>query len=543
MKEKFQQFGKAMLVPISLIALSGLCLGLGGALTSKMTMSAIGVNWDWYSKSFIYNFFLVFKGLGLVAIGNLGPLYAIGCAFSLAKKEKGWAAFSAIVAYLAMLMTMELLLSSKGVTYELTRIPKLVESGLSTLEASKIAGLYTKNLGFFGYNTGVFGGIAVGLLVAWITSKFYNVKLPVALSFFAGTRTVPILSLIAGSFLGLGFYIGWPTIGSIFTNVAQFVHSTGYIGTFVYRFLEECLVPFGMHPLISTPMRWTELGGSAMVDGVKVVGNSAIQLAQLASPSSEKLLVRAFMGGLGIIDYAIYPAIATAMYVCAKAENRKKVLGLLIPTIVSTVFFGVTEPILFTFLFVAPWLYFGVYALLAAVGEVLCELMQVSVFQGNIKDLIPFLLRPEKLNLWPYLILLPAFFIVTFFIVKTLIIKLDIKTPGRGDKESEEDIRLMSKAEYNSKMAGRSSDNQDVKLAKSIVATLGGKDNIEDVDNCISRLRIVLKDKKKMAPDVVFTKELQAMGVIHMGEKGIQIIYGPAVAGIAADVRDALDYK
>lgn len=543
MKEKFQQFGKAMLVPISLIALSGLCLGLGGALTSKMTMTAMGVNWDWYTTTVIYNFFLVFKGLGLVAIGNLGPLYAVGCAFSLAKKEKGWAAFSAVVCYFAMLTTMEILLGTKGLSYEGTRVPKLIESGLTALEASKIAGLYTRNLGFFVYNTGVFGGIAVGCAVAWITSKFYNVKLPVALSFFAGTRTVPIISLITGSLLGVTFYIFWPTIGSIFTNVAAFVHSTGYVGTFVYRYLEECLVPFGMHPLISTPMRWTELGGSAIIDGTKVVGNSAIQLAQLASPGTEKLLVRAFMGGLGVIDYAIYPAIATAMYVCAKPENRKKVLGLLIPTIVSTVFFGVTEPILFTFLFIAPWMYFGVYAFLAATGEVLCELMKVSVFQGNIKDLIPFLLRPEKLNLWPYLILLPAFFIITFFIFKTLIMKLDIKTPGRGEAENDDDIRLISKAEYNSKQASKSNESEEIKLAKSIVAALGGKENIEDVDNCISRLRIVLKDKKKIAPDSVFIKELQAMGVIHMGEKGVQIIYGPAVAGIAADVRDVLDYK
>lgn len=538
MKEKFQQFGKAMLVPISLIALSGLCLGLGGALTSKLTMTSFGVNWDWYSKSILFTLFLVIKGLGGVAIGNLGPLYAVGCAFSLAKKEKGWAAFSAVVCYFAMLNTMQILLGARGLTYEGTRVPQLIESGLTAIEASKIAGLYTKNLGFFVYNTGVFGGIAVGCVVAWVTSKFYNVKLPVALSFFAGTRTVPIISLVFGSLLGISFYMFWPTIGSIFTNVSAFVYSSGLVGTFVYRFFEECLVPFGMHPLISTPMRWTELGGSAVVDGVRVVGNSAIQLAQLASPEPGKILVRAFMGGLGIIDYAIYPAIALAMYKTAKKENRKKVLGLLIPTIISTVFFGVTEPILFTFLFVAPWLYFGVYAFLAATGEVLSELMKVSVFQGNIKDLIPFLLRPEKLNLWPYLILLPAFFVVTYFLFKFLIEKFDVKTPGRGD--SEEEIRLVNKAEYNAKVASSSNDSEEIKLAKSIIAALGGKENIEDLDNCISRLRIVLKDKSKIAADEVFTNSLQAMGVIHMGEKGIQIIYGPAVAGIAADIRDLL---
>lgn len=540
MKQKFQQFGKAMLVPISLIALSGLCLGLGGALTSKLTMTSLGVDWSWYSTSIIFAFFSVFKGLGNVVIGNLGILYAIGCAFSLAKKEKGWAAFSAAVGYFAMMNTQQVLLGIAGFNAENTTVQALVSAGLTTLEASKQAGLYTTSLGFFTYGTGVFGGIAIGCIVAWITSKFYNQKLPVALSFFAGSRTVPIISLVAGGLLGIIFYYVWPTIGGLFVNIAAFVYQSGYVGTFVYRFSEECLVPFGMHPLISTPMRWTELGGSAVIDGTRVVGNSAIQLAQLASNQSDKLLVRAFMAGMGVIDYAIFPAVACAMYVCAKKENKKKVAGLLIPTIISTVFFGVTEPILFTFLFIAPWLYFLVYAPLAGLAEVMCEWMGVSVFQGNIKDLIPFLLRPEKLNLWPYLIILPLFFVITFFLFTFLIKKFKIMTPGREEEANSDDIHLLSKAEYNAKMAMKASDSDDIKLAKGIIAALGGVENIEDLDNCISRLRVVVRDKGKMAPDDLFKKELKAMGVIHMGDKAVQIIYGPAVGGIAADVRELI---
>lgn len=541
MKEKFQQFGKAMLVPVSLIALSGLCLGLGGALTSELTMTSLGVNWASYSQSFIYSFFLIFKELGSVVIGNLGPLYAVGCAFSLAKREKGWAAFSAVVGYFAMMNTMQVLLNAAGWNAANTSVKALTESGLSIIEASKQAGLYSTSLGFFTYSTGVFGGIAIGCLVAWITSRFYNQKLPVALSFFAGTRTVPIISLVAGGALGGAFFVLWPAIGSIFTNVAAFVHSSGLVGTFVYRFSEECLVPFGMHPLISTPMRWTELGGVAIIDGTRVVGNSAIQLAQLASDEPGKLLVRAFMAGMGVIDYAIFPAIALAMYTCARPENKKKVAGLLIPTIISTVFFGVTEPILFTFLFIAPWLYFLVYAPLAGLAEVLCELMGVSVFQGNIKDLIPFLLRPEKLNLWPYLILLPAFFIVTFFLFRFLITKFEIMTPGRESDIESEDIHLISKAEYNIKKTMESDkESEDVKLARGIITALGGRDNIEDLDNCISRLRVVVKDKSKVAADEIFNKELKAMGVIHISDKALQIIYGPAVGGIAADVRELM---
>lgn len=542
MKEKFQQFGKAMLVPVSLIALSGLCLGLGGALTTELTMKSLGVNWSWYSYSVIFDFFSVIKGLGNVIIGNLGPLYAVGCAFSLSRKEKGWAAFSAVICYFAMLNTMQVLLNGHGLNAAATSLDALTKTGLTAIEASKQAGLYTTSLGFFGYSVGVFGGIMIGILVAWITTKFYNTKLPTALSFFAGTRTIPIISLVAGGAFGFVLYYVWPLIGGIFVNIAGFVHSSGLIGTFVYRFTDECLVPFGMHPILSTPLHWTELGGSAVVDGVRVVGNSAIQLAQLASPEKGKLLVRAFMGGAGVIDYAIYPGIALAMYKCAKKENKKKVAGLMIPTVVSTVFFGVTEPILFTFLFVAPWLYFGVYAPLAGLGEALCEFTRVSVYQGNIKDLIPFLLRPEKLNLWPYIYILPIFFVVAFMLFKTLIMRFDLKTPGREDDVDEEEIHLISKAEYNAKMAvkGDDKDSEDIKLAKAIVAALGGRDNIEDLDNCISRLRVVMGNKGKMAPDAVFKKDLKAMGVIHMGDKAVQIVYGPAVAGIAADIHDVL---
>lgn len=551
MKEKFQQFGKAMLVPVSLIALSGLFLGLGGALTAELTMTSLGVDWAWYSTSFIFDFFSVVKGLGNVIIGNLGPLYAVGCAFSLSRKEKGWAAFSALICFLAMQNTMQILLNADGLSAATTSVEALMETGKTAIEASKIAGLYTTSLGFFCYNSGVFGGIAVGCIVAWITTKFYNTKLPTALSFFAGTRTVPIISLVAGGVLGIAFFYIWPTIGGIFTNLAGFVHDSDLLGTFVYRLVDESLVPFGMHPILSTPMRWTELGGVATVDGVRVVGNSAIQLAQLASPEPGKLLVRAFMGGAGIINFALYPGEALAMYHCARKENKKKVAGLLIPTIVSTTCFGVTEPILFTFLFTAPWLYFLVHAPLAALGEVACEFFNISIFQGNIKDWIPCFLRPEKINILPYLWLMPIFFIVAYCLFRFFITKFNVPTPGREIDVDEEDIHLISKDEYNKRMEEKKAatisastikenDSDDVKLAKNIIEALGGRDNILDVDNCISRLRIVVKDSSIVAADDVFKKQLKAMGVVHMGKTALQIIYGPAVGGIAADVRDVL---
>ena len=551
MKEKFQQFGKAMLVPITLIAISGLFLGIGSVFTTELTMMSFGLDWDWYSTSPLFTFFSVFKGLGEVIIGNLGVLFAVGCAFSLSRKEKGWAAFSAVVCYLTMLKTIEILLGAAGLTADNTTVEALQATGLTSIQASEKAALYTTSLGFFGYSSGVFGGIIVGCIVAWITGRFYNTKLPTALAFFAGSRTVPIVSLVVGGLLGGVMYFVWPVVGGCFSGIATFVKSSGLVGTFVYRWVLESLVPFGLHPLLETPMYWTELGGSMVVDGTRVVGNSAIQLAQLASPSNGKLLVRAFMAGYGINDYALFPGIALAMWSCAKPQNRKKVAGLLIPTVISTVFFGVTEPILFTFLFAAPWLYFAVYAPLSGLGEVLSEAMGVSVYQGNIKDLIPFLLRPEKLNLWPYLILLPAFFLAAFFLFRFFIKKFDIKTPGRED--GDDDIELIgSRAEFEAKSAeakGKKAPDSsaqgpdagsDSALAEGIVEALGGAENIDDLDNCISRLRVVVKDGSKVASDEVFTKKLQAMGVIRLSDKAIQVVYGPRVGEVASEVHDVL---
>lgn len=537
MKEKMQTFGKAMLVPIALVAIGGLLLGVGGAFTNEATVSALGIDWSSYSNSFIYNIFDVIKSLGDSIFGNLSILYAVGVAFSLAKSEKGWAAFSAVVAFLALQATISTLLTSKGLTADNTAVQAMIEAGVEPLKAAKDAALYTTELGFFTYRTGVFGGIFTGVIVSMLHNRFYKTKLPTALAFFSGTRTVPIIALLAGGVLGMFFYLTWPFIGAIFSGFAQFVAKSGLFGTFVFRMADESLVPFGMHPLLSLPMRWTDLGGSMIVDGDLVVGNAAIQLAQLASPGSEKLLVRAFMGGMGIINFAIYPGIALAMYKTALPENKKKVAGLLIPTIVSTTLFGITEPILFTFLFIAPWLYFLVYAPIAGLAEVAAEATKVSIFQGNLKDWIPFFLRPEKLNMWPYLYLFPLFFIVVYFLFRYLIVRFDVKTPGRELDEAT--VKLYSKAEYNQKVAkGKKKDSGEA-LALGIIEALGGRENIVDVDNCISRLRVVVKNPDLVAEDGIWKGQLEALGVIRLAT-GVQIVYGARVASVAVDVREEL---
>lgn len=548
MKEKLQTYGKAMLVPISLVAIGGLLLGVGGALTSEVTINSLGGHWDSWSHSFFFKFFSVIKGLGDVIFKNLGILYAVGVAFSLSRKENGWAAFSAMVAYISMLTTISILLKNHGLSVDNTTISSFVSQGQSTIQATKSAALFTTELGYFTYRTGVFGGLAIGFSIAAVHARFYNTKLPVILSFFSGTRTVPILSLLAGGALGIFFFFCWPFVGHVLGNFAGFVHESGLIGTFVYRFVNEILIPFGMHPLLSLPIRWTELGGSTVVDGVIVSGTSAIQMAQLASSEPGKLLVRAFMGGNAIINFAIYPGIALAMYHTTRPENKKKVAALLISVVVSTIVFGITEPILFTFLFIAPWLYFLVYAPLAAIGEVLAEFSQVSVYQGNIKDWIPFIFRPEKLNMWPFLYLFPIFFIVSYLIFRLCIQYFNIRTPGRDEAEDDGDIKLYSKKDYNEKSAQGAASQLDKGhaspgngLAGEIIAALGGQENIVEVDNCISRLRVILHNVELIADDRHWKNELNAMGVVRVGKNGVQVVYGPDVCRIAVEVRELLE--
>jgi len=535
MKEKLQQFGKSMLVPISLVALGGLLLGLGGAMTSEMTVEALGINWANYEGGFAYQIFAVMSALGGAIFGNLPILYAVGVAFSLAKSEKGWAAFSAVIAFLAMQAAMQTIFAAQGHTALTTTVEALLERGYTIGEANTMNSLFTTNLGFFTYRTGVFGGIALGLLISFIHNKFYRVKLPVALSFFSGTRSIPILSLLAGGAMGMFFSVTWPFIGGLFNGAAHFVQASGLFGTFVYGIIRESLVPFGMHPLILTPINWTEIGGSMMIDGVMHHGTSAIQLAQLGAAVAEPILVRSFSGA-AVINWGIYPGIAFAMYRTARPENRKKVAGLLIPAIMSTTLFGITEPILFTFIFIAPALYFATYVPIAASGIVLSEIMRVSVFEGNLKDWIPFFLRPDTLHMTPLLILIPAYAIASYFLYTFLIKKFSIMTPGR--EEDTEEVKLYSKADYNEKVEKKKAKD-DNGLAEGIIAALGGRENIEDVDNCISRLRVVVKDAEKVADDNLWKNELQAMGVVRVNN-GIQIIYGAHVASIAVDVRDAL---
>lgn len=325
MKETLQTLGRTMLMPLAVMAIGSVFMGLGGAFTSQGTVDALGLGNIIYSGSTIYNIFFVMKAMGDVVFSNLPILYASGVAFGMSKKEQGWAAFSAVLAYVAFNAIISTMFKINDISVVTTAKDFLVENrGMDIITATKWNSLYTNVLGYFSYRTGIFGGLIIGLIVQKIHNKFYNVKLPMVLSFFAGTRTVPILSLVAGSIAGITCYYVWPFFGLALAELADFISKTGIFGTFTWAILDKSLLPLGLHHLVTIPLRWTELGGTAIVDGNLVVGTSGIQMAQLGSSEMTKLITRNLNTGRAILHLGSLPGAALAIYHTAKPEQIKK---------------------------------------------------------------------------------------------------------------------------------------------------------------------------------------------------------------------------
>lgn len=547
-KEQFQRVGQVMLIPISVITIASFFMGLGSVMIAENTLTALGLSGVIHSGTFLFDFFSVMNATGNLVFSNLPILFAVGSAFGLADREKGWSAFSGVLAYLAMHTIISTMLSLHGVTADTATQDYFVSQGMNATDALRQSTLYTTELGMFTYRMSIFGGLIAGIVTSVIHNRLWDVKLPQVLAFFAGTRTVSIVMLVVGAALGFIFYYIWPPIGYAVSDLSIFIGNSGLLGTAVWAYLDRALVPFGLHHLLTQPLRYTELGGTAIIDGITYYGTTNIAMAQLASPTAEKILVRGFYAGRMFINFGGFQGACLAMYLCAPKENRKAAAGILIPSVITVMLFGVTEPLEFTFLFVAPWLFYLVHAPLTALAFVLAEWAQVSTFGGCIKDLLPFLLQPDKLNLWPMLWGCPLFFALYFIAFRFLIIKFDVKTPGREGNGAE--VKLYTKADVEAKAkgkAGASAASGELKaapagdtLADRIIAALGGAGNIEVAENCISRLRVRVTDTSLVADDDTWRNELEAKGVVRQGNS-LQIIYGTQVTMIAADVRGRLD--
>ncbi|MBP5458974.1 MAG: PTS transporter subunit EIIC [Clostridia bacterium] len=525
-----QKIGKSLFLPIAILPFAGILLGIGSSFTNATTIAAYGLEGILHPGSLLYSVMLLFAGAGNIIFGNLAFIFALAVGMGMAKKEKPVAALSSGIFYLIMLITMGILIEITG-------------------KSGSMEGAYTTMLGIETMQTGVFGGILSGLCGAALTNRLYKIKLPTFLSFFGGTRFVPIAAMAGGIAVGSWMFFVWPMVQHGIFSLGDLVQRSGYVGTFFYGMMERALIPFGLHHIFYMPFWQTAVGGSMMIDGHMVEGAQNIFFAQLADPNTTHFSADAcrFLSGKYPFMMAGLPGAALAMYSCAKPE-KKKVAGSLLFSVALTSFLtGITEPIEFTFLFLAPAL-FGIHVVFAGLSFMICHMLQVCVgttFSDGLIDLVLYGVLPGngKTNWMMLLPVFVAYFFLYFVVFKFFITKWNLKTPGR-EAEGEE-TRMISKEEYRAATGvgvagGKAADmpaDFDARSA-AIAKGLGGVDNIVDIDCCATRLRLTLKDGNLVNEDML--KSTGASGVVVKGS-GIQVIYGPRVNLVNADFEDFVD--
>lgn len=539
-----QQIGKSLFLPIAILPFAGILLGIGSSFTNETTIATYGLSGVLHPGSFLYGLMMLLSEAGNAVFGNLALIFALAVALGMAKREKGVAVMSSAIFYIVMLTTIHALLVLNG---------SIVDGVVSdTVKEGAIASV----LGIQTLQMGVFGGIIAGLITAALCNRFYKIQLPSALSFFAGTRFVPIASMAFAILTGTILYLVWPMIQNAIFGLGNVVQASGYFGTFIYGCIERALIPFGLHHIFYLPFWQTGVGGSALIDGVTVMGAQNIFFAELASPDTVKFSVEAcrFLTGKYPFMMGGLPGAALAMYVTARPE-KKKVAGSLLFSVALTSFLtGITEPIEFTFLFLAPAL-FVVHVILAGLAFVTCHILSICVgttFSDGLIDLILYGVLPgqAKSN---WLMLIPViivYFIVYFLLFRFFILRWDLKTPGR--EADDEKVHLISKEEYRSATGvgvagGKSSISRDGRNDASascdeksamILAGVGGADNLRDIDCCATRLRLTLENGSFV--DEKLLKSTGASGVIRKGS-GIQIIYGPSVTIVKSNLEEYVE--
>ena len=474
--EVLQRVGRSFMLPIAILPVAGLFLGIGGSFTNPTMVEAYGLTSILGEGTFMYAILTVLNKCGDIIFANLPILFAMGVAIGMAKKEKEVAALAGAIAFFVMHTAISAMLSVTGIAESLP------------------AGSITNVVGIQSLQMGVFGGIIVGLGVAYLHNKFYKIELPQVLSFFGGTRFVPIICSIAYLIVGIIMFYIWPSIQNGIYAVGELVRNSGYGGTFLYGLMERALIPFGLHHVFYMPFWQTAVGGSANVCGTIVEGAQNIFFAELGCPATTVFNTEAtrFMAGKFPLMIFGLPGAALAMYRCAKPEKRKIAGGLLISAALTSMLTGITEPLEFTFLFVAPLLYV-IHSIFAGLAYMLMHIFKVGVgmtFSGGLIDLSLFgILQGNAKTNWYWIVIIGIiYFIVYYFVFTFFIKKMNLKTPGREDDS--EETKLYTRADVNAKKQG----NSDTSVSALIVKGLGGADNISDVDCCATRLRITVFD-------------------------------------------------
>ena len=529
-----QRVGRSFMLPIAILPVAGLLLGIGSSFTNATTIETYHLTSILGEGTVLNALLMIMNKVGSAVFDNLPLIFAVGVAIGMAKKEKEVSALSAVIAYFVMNTAINAMLTITG---------QILDNG--EIAESVLEGTITSVCGIQSLQMGVFGGIIVGLGVAALHNKFYRIQLPNALSFFGGTRFVPIISTIVYMFVGILLYFVWPVVQNGIYALGGLVTGSGYVGTLIFGLIKRALIPFGLHHVFYMPFWQTAVGGTMEVAGQMVQGGQNIFFAQLADSANiahfSADATRYFSGEFIFMIFGL-PGAALAMYQCAKPEKKKAAGGLLLSAALACMATGITEPLEFSFLFVAPAL-FAVQVVLAGSAYMIAHMLNIAVgltFSGGLLDFFLFgILQGNAKTSWMRVIPVGIiYFFLYYFIFKFMIRKFDFKTPGREDEDTE--TKLYTKADVNARREAAQAETvtSDDATSEAITRGLGGKKNISDVDCCATRLRCTVKDASRVNDGIL--KATGASGVVHKGQ-GVQVIYGPNVTVIKSNLEDYLE--
>ena len=530
-----QRVGRSFMLPVAILPIAGILLGIGASFTNPTTIATYGLGGVLGTGTPLHALLSIMSSAGSTIFGNLPIIFAVGVAIGMAKAEKEVAALSAMIAFFVMHTSCNAMLKIGG---------QILADG--TIAPGVLEGTIAPSCGIMSFQMGVFGGIIVGIGVALLHNRYHKIILPNALSFFGGSRFIPIISTIVFLFVGIAMYFVWPLAQQGIFALGGLVTGTGYIGTLIFGIIKRALIPFGLHHVFYLPFWQTGVGGSMMIDGQLIQGGQNIFFAQLASPDVAHFSADATRYFSGEFIFMIFglPGAALAMYHCARPEKKKVAGGLLLSAALTCMLTGITEPIEFSFLFVAPAL-FAVQVVLAGAAYMIAHMLNIAVgltFSGGLLDFFIFgILQGEAKTSWMYVIPVGiVYFFLYYFIFRWMILHFGFKTPGREDDD--EETKLYTKADYKARegagsSAGGSDAGFDAKSA-AIAKGLGSKRNITSVDCCATRLRCSVADSSLV--DEKLLKATGAVGVIVKGT-GVQVIYGPQVAVIKSNLETYLE--
>lgn len=537
MRTMIQKFGRTLLGPLSIIIAAGLLLGIVSILQNPAIVGEAFAN-----ATTVQTFISGVKAVVSKLFGLLPILFAITVATGLAREDKEIAGLAVVIGFVLFNVVISYLLSLENITSETMAIEYLINHGHSQAEAFQLSSAYDTVLGVFTFRMSIFGGILVGLWTAIIHNRFHTQQLPAAFSFFSGNRFVPIMTIVTIPVLSIVTYFIWPYVNEVINSLGGLISESGALGTFLYGFSERLLIPTGLHHVLNQMLRFTPFGGTAEINGELISGALNIFNAQMAleEPNLEILRESTRFLTQGYHPFQVFglPAAAFAMYKCAPHGQRRKVKGLFLAGGLTSFATGITEPVEFAFIFISPILYLF-NAFMAGLSFMMMDLFEVAIGNagGGLMDLTIFGILQGTYTKWPLVVLIGLAYAMTYyFVFKFIIQKFNLATPGRekngsSDSSSSDEIHETSGTQSNAKF-------ETGDLGDKILYALGGRNNVLEIDNCISRLRLVLDDTSIVNKDLL--KETGSMGSAVIDKNNIQVVYGAKVEQAARSLKTAV---